>query len=57
VPDNELLPASDDGRVVRDDGFVVDKTKKVVGFKVIEEGIMVDGTKPARLISTGLQGL
>lgn len=57
VPDNELLPASDDGRVVRDDGYVVDKTKKVVGFKVIEEGILVDGTKPARLISKGLQGL
>jgi len=55
LPDNETLSV-DDGRSLRD-GYVVDKTHKTVGFKIIQEGIEIDGVKPAKSkynVSAGL---
>ena len=53
IPENEDLLFGDNDCFVRD-GFVVDKVKKNVGFKVVEEGIVFDGTKPAGGLSAGL---
>lgn len=52
VPANEILQFGAD-RFVRD-GYVVDKAKEKIGFKVVEEGIVFDGTKPANSLSAGL---
>lgn len=58
IPDPKLGPRSREEGVVESKGFVLEKGKDLVGFKVIEEGELIHGVEyePSRsgVLSSGL---